>query len=592
MIKPGTENLGDTSFGADPVYLTDMGACRPANALSPETGRGRWRTLPYETDELSGVMLIGSTEAGAPDVTYPLEVSGWHAVSIGVFGGYQEPNQVLARLTGDETFTVLRLQRHETTPWYRQYAGEPIWEIFWKVADLTDRQIVIGQQTWRTASGEGPGSHQSIESMLAYIKLVPLSDSEVAAHQADLTRTENRRLFTHNDAGVHSHLPTTAEEIRRNLEEYRNTDFSRIYWEAGYGDQMNYFSEVGSVRGSVSGERREGPFSQYITDESWRILREKGIDPFRVALEYAHEIGMEFHAGLRVSGFNFPPPYDHNRGPSFFRNHPELRGTDRAGRPNPRLAYTYQETRQYVLSLVREFASKFPVDGIALLFNRRLPVVDYEPPLVEGFKSEYGEDPRQIDERDPRWLQYRSRVMTQFMRQVREAMDQVAEETGRTSPIGVSTIVTNSRDENLYYGLDMDTWVKEGLVDTLIPYSSNPNFNSNDPSWEDVSDAEYWIALTKGTSTELALNIMPRQMSAEEYRRRLAPLYEAGVEHLYFWDGAMGRAHNTGASHVMRRLGHKEEVAAWVEAGEPGLAAPQMWLRKLGDWDFAYVSPG
>ena len=592
MSKVGTENLGDTSLSADPVYLTDMGACRPANALSPETRRGRWRTLPYETDELSGVMLIGSTEAGAPDVTYPLEVAGFHAVSLGVFGGYQEPNQVLARLTGDETFTAVRLQRHETTPWYRQYAGEPIWEIFWKVADLTDRQIVIGQQTWRTAAGEGPGSHQSIESMLAYIKLVPLSDSEVAAYQADLTRTENRRLFTHNDAGVHSHLPTTAEEIRRNLEEYRDTDFSRIYWEAGYGDQMNYFSEVGSVRGSVSGERHDGPFSQYITDESWRVLREKGIDPFRVALEYAHEIGLEFHAGLRVSGFNFPPPYASNRGPSFFGNHPELRGTDRAGRPNPRLAYTYPETRRYVLALVREFASKFPVDGIALLFNRRLPVVDYEPPLVEGFKSEYGEDPRQIDERDPRWLQYRSRVMTQFMRQVRAAMEQVAEETGRSSPIGVSAIVTNSRDENLYYGLDMDTWVKEGLVDTLIPYSSNPNFNSNDPSWEDVRDAEYWIALTKGTSTEVALNIMPRQMSAEEYRRRLAPLYEAGVEHFYFWDGALGRAQNTGASHVMRRLGHKEEVAAWVEAGKPGLAAPQMWLRKLGDWDFAYVSPG
>jgi secreted protein with Ig-like and vWFA domain len=107
-----------------------------------------------------------------------------------------------------------------------------------------------------------------------------------------------------------------------------------------------------------------------------------------------------------------------------------------------------------------------------------------------------------------------------------------------------------------------------------------------------VRDAEYWISLTKGTATTLALNIMPRQMSAEEYRRRVAPLYEAGVEHLFFWDGAMGRSQHTGASHVMRRLGHKEEVADWVKGDQPSLAAPRMWLRNLGDWDFSYVSPG
>lgn len=234
----------------------------------------------------------------------------------------------------------------------------------------------------------------------------------------------------------------------------------------------------------------------------------------------------------------------------------------------------------------------FPVDGISLEFNRRLPIVEYEPPLVEGFKAEYGEDPFQLDERDPRWLKYRSGVMTRFMGDVRRAMDEVAERTGRANRIGVSAVVTNSRYENLYYGLDMDAWVKKGLVDTLIPYSSNPDFNSNEPSWTDVRDAEYWVSLTRGTPTALALNIMPREMSGEEYRRRLSPLYEAGVEHFFFWDGAMTRAQFTGTSHVMRRLGHGDEVAAWTKAGEPGLDAPQTRLRKVGDWDLSYVMPG
>jgi len=39
-------------------------------------------------------------------------------------------------------------------------------------------------------------------------------------------------------------------------------------------------------------------------------FQRKGIDHFRVALEYSHEIGLEFHASYRVAGFKFPPPED------------------------------------------------------------------------------------------------------------------------------------------------------------------------------------------------------------------------------------------------------------------------------------------
>ena len=588
----GAENLGDNGLAAEPTYLTDLDRCTPAGALSPDTRRGHWRTLPYETDEFSGVMLMAGTESAAPEVTYPLGRSGWHAVSFGVFGGYYEPDLVLVRFSGDDTFTPLRLQRHATTAWYRQYNGEPVWEMFWRVADLTDQDIVIGQDTWRVSPGEEPTSHRSAEAMLAYIKVVPLSDAEVSEYRANRARTDNRRLFTHNDAGTIGAGTSTPEKLRRAIDIYRDTDFSRIYFEAGSGDSLNYFSKIGisPPHGSLADLTRESERTSWL---SWRAFRDQDIDPFGVVLDHAHDIGLEFHGGYRVSGFHYPPPYDHAiQGPSFFKFHQELRGTGRNGQPSPRISYTFPETQRFVLSILREITTTFPVDGISLQFNRRLPVVEYEPSLVAGFKAEYGQDPFELDERDARWLQYRSGVMTRFMRDVRKAMDDVGEETGRANRLGVSAVVTNSRDENLYYGLDMDTWVKEGLVDTLIPYSSNPNFNSNDPSWEDVRDAEYWVLLTKGTSTKLALNIMPRQMRPEEYRGRVAPLYDAGVEHFFFWDGAMGRSQSTGASHVMRRLGHKEEVAAWVKAGGANLDAPQMWLRKLGDWDFSYVSPG
>jgi hypothetical protein len=587
----GTEKLGDRWLAAEPVYLSDLDKCQPQDSLSTEARRGHWRLLEYEADALSGVMLVAGTLTGAPEVRYPLRFSGWHAISIGVFGGYYPPGQLLVRLSSDYTFSMLTLPDHETTAWYRQYHGEHLWELYWKMADLTDRELVLGQVTWRTGPGNGPGDFSSTETMIAYIKVVPMSEQKVVAYQADLARQDIRRLFTHNDAGIHSQCPTTEEEIRRHVERYRDTDFSRIYWEAGMGDRLNYFGQTGKVAPHSS---PEGFTRQHdrITDQSWRILRQKGIDPFRVALDHAHEIGLEFHAGYRVSGFHFPPPYDHyDQGPSFYRDHPELRGRDRSGNPTPRIAYTYQETRRYVISLLVEIAD-YPVDGVCLQYNRRLPLVEYEPSLLEGFRAEYGEDPRQLDERDARWLKYRARVLTQFMREVREAMDAVAETQGRTQRIEVSAIVTNSEQENLSYGLDLRAWVDEGLVDTLIPYSSHPNFNSNDDAWIDLRDVEFFVSLTENTRCKLALNIMPRNMSAKAYRERAAQLYRAGIENLFFWDGGMERAQRTGASHVMRRLGHRDEIEAWSRAGEPSLEAPSMRLHKLGGWDYSYVSPG
>ena len=585
------KNIGDNWLSSDPIFLSDLGRCQPSSNLSTVTRRGFWRTIPYQADELDGIMLVAGTETAAPDVTYPLQLLGWHAISFGVFGGYHEPNQLLVRLSSSDTFTPLRVKRHESTPWHRQYYGEPMWEVFWKMADLTGEEMVLGQEHWQVITADGDGPEVSDEVMVAYIKVVPMSDSEVETYQNDIRRGDTKRLFTHNDAGIHSHSPTTAEEIRRHLEVYRDTDFSRIYWEASYGDKANYFSDIASVRPSVGWEHYDRPGIGE-EERSWRILRDKNIDPFEVALDHAHEIGLEFHAGFRVAAFNFPPPYDHfNRGKSFFNNPPELRGTSRSGTHSPRLAYTYSETRRFVVSILREIAS-YPVDGIALLYNRRLPLVDYEPPLVEGFMAQFGEDPRNLDEREPRWIAYRSGILTQFMREVRQAMDEMSQRAARSERIGVSAIVTNNRNENLYYGIDVEAWVNEGLVDTIIPYSSNPNFNSNEPSWEDVRDAEFWINLTRDTSTELALNIMPRQMTSEDYLNRLEPLYQAGVDHFYFWDGAMERAQSTGTSNVMRRLGHKDDVIEWVAAARPRLAEPTKWLRKLGDWDFSYVSPG
>ena len=498
MSDSGTGHHADRGFEAAPIYLGDLDKCRPAGALSSGPGPARWTALSYESDLVSGVMLLAGPETGAQEITYPLPVSGWHAVSIGALGGHSESDctSVEVRLSGEKTFSRLTapLQhgREEGRLRPAERGEAQLREVFWKVADLTGQALVLRQMFWQVAAGDGPGSVMGHTARVAYIKLVPLSNSEVSVYQADLKRTDRRRLFAHNDAhGIHyGYRPTTAEEIRRNIEPYRDTDFSRLYWEAGGGDHVNYFSKIGRLP-TYDGIDDFGRQGDRLLAESWRSFRDQGVDPFQVALDYTHEIGMEFHPGYRVAGFHFPAPGDlASNGSSFYERHPELRGTGRKGNRTPRLAFTYSETRRFVVSLLREVAAH-PVDGIALLYNRRPPLVEYEPPLVEGFKREYGDDPFQLDEMDTRWLLYRAGVLTQFMREVREAMDTAAREQGRARRIKVSAIVMSTEQENLYRGMDLGAWVKEGLVDTLIPDTSEPDYDSRPESWTDPRDLDF-----------------------------------------------------------------------------------------------------
>ncbi len=577
-----------------PQYRTDLHRCQPQDAISDQPRRRRWRALPYESGGLSGTMLLAGPETVAPVISYPLGLHGWHAISVGVMPIDKESRELELelKLTGDQAPTLLTLPSGEGRPGGARHG---LVELFWKIAELDGQNLEIGQIAARVAEGDGPGSFACEPVRLAYLKLVPLTEVEAAAVQVDRARTDTRRLFAHQDAHGPHYLwrLTRPDQIRRELEPYRDTDFARMYWEAGEGDFTYYFSEIGRATTfdtSDDFQRRGDRFHA----ESWRVFRDRGVDPFEVALEHAHAVGLEFHACYRVAGFHYPPPsHIHDVADTFYRTHPQWRGVDRAGTVTPRMAYTYPAVRQYVISLLREMAER-PVDGVCLLYNRRPPLVEYESPLVEGFMSDHGVDPRQLDPHDPQWLAYRARALTRFHRELRTAMDELARERRRARRIQISAVVLSDHAENLYHGLDLQAWVREGLVDTLIPYSSAPNLDSNVAAWTDPRAAKYFVDLVKDTPVVLAPNVMPRHLTPEGFRRRAAGLFGAGVDHLFFWDcaGGAGRANYRDMWSALRRLGHRDEIAAWQAAGEPGLSLTPGAIDRLADWDFSYATPG
>ena len=496
-----------------------------------------------------------------------------------------------ARLKSDRTFSLFTdhpplAPRDSYEDGATLYSSAAVNELYWKCADLSDEAVIL-RQIRVLSDPEHPESPANTRyaAWIAYIKAVPLSDGEVREMKADQSRRDTRRLIaTHDVSTVPGRLMWfDAGAIRREIEPYRDSDFFRIDWEGGKGDITHYPSKIGRT---VAFDWQKIQYARHerMTAVSFKTLARKGIDPFRVALDAAHDAGLEFHASYRPAGFLYPPPRDERNTAGTYWRHPEWRGTDREGRPTPRISYAYPEARRWVVSLLREMAG-YPIDGVTLLYNRRPPLVEYEAPVVDGFREKFGKDPRRLEPGDPRWLRHRAEVLTNFMREVRAAMDEAGRRAGRR--IQVSAVVMGTEKKNLEYAMDLRAWVAAGAIDWLIPYTSGDDLLSTRVSFADPGDAAWLVDLTRGTSCRVAANLMPREMAPDDYRRKAARLARAGVSHFYFWD-TFDRCDFSASWSALRRLGHREELDAWMAAGEPRLEAERQTLLRLGEWNMGY----
>ncbi len=268
----------------------------------------------------------------------------------------------------------------------------------------------------------------------------------------------------------------------------------------------------------------------------------------------------------------YPP--NHGFESKFYYQHPQWRCVSRSGRPVTRMSYAFAGVRNFLLALFREVAER-GADGINLGFVRGLPCLLYEQPMIDGFQQLHNQDPRDLPENDPLWLRFKAGVMTEFMRALRNELNQVGAEQGRT--IQLSAYVLNNEALNLEHALDPAAWAREGLVDFIIPY---PLHNVMD------MDIAAFVKMTRGTQCKVYPEVMPRRQSPGDYREKALSFYAEGVDGLAFWDASS--AYRVGFKDewsMVRRLGHKEELAGWG-AGRMAFvssrAAVQHWRPRHG----------
>ncbi len=121
--------------------------------------------------------------------------------------------------------------------------------------------------------------------------------------------------------------------------------------------------------------------------------------------------------------------------------------------------YAKQDVRDHRYEHITKIAGQYDFDGFELDYFRH--------PLF--FKL--GEEEENLD------------TMTGFIRRVRQGLNQIGKERGR--PYLLAVRVPPSPGQALRTGLDVETWLAEGLIDMLIP---NPGYQPYTTNYKDFID--------------------------------------------------------------------------------------------------------
>ncbi len=549
------------------VLKTNLDQVQPAAALVRDQRRKqKWKVVPYTTASFAGQSLSAYAETDAPVVSLPLDTTGWHAVYVGVGtvsnGIAETANVVRVKLSGDEVFR--RMSNHQRTN-HTNARRDSIEELFLAVDDLTGQALEIAQAPLLPAA-------------IMYVKLVPLTDAEVSRWRTDARDPAVRPLIATFDghSWIWPNRPRTAAHLKETFEGFQQSDFTKWWFQVLGADLVCYPTTVGTVPGWDTEDFARWPYREYV--ESLQALFAAGVHPLQVARDAAREQGVEFHIMIRPAAWQGSAGLEETFNSRFYREHPQWRCVDRDGTPTYYMSYAAPQVREHVLDVLREALDVDP-DGVGFLFHRGLPLMLWEDAFCQQFRAAYDDDARTVPEDDPRLYALRAKIMTQFLREVRELLDEQQRRAGRAKPYTVSVAAFSEQRDNEKYGLALEQWIDQKLVNDVAVgwFAHHTSFSQPGSSRPDM---EYYRRITEGKDVGLYPFVIswkpgtPRGMC-----QTVSEYYDQGATGIAVWDPAVeaGLANSTrwtdgtpaGVFETIRWLGHEHLVRQWAQAGIP-----------------------
>lgn len=287
--------------------------------------------------------------------------------------------------------------------------------------------------------------------------------------------------LTHPDWMMKPGIAWGPAGVRHMLDMCKAAGWYRIHWRVFDGGRALYHSKLADPQGKWEEDNYLRHHGLLDALEKVNSLDYSGFDSLAEAVSYGHEIGLEIYAWASIN------EDDHGWGirSRFVKEHPECRWRKRDGTVyHSQLSFAFPEVMEYKLGLVKELVEGYQIDGLFFDWIRTGDVRDnpqndaegvadrgYEKPLIEGFKAEYDIDPLTLPNADDRWVRFRARPHTEFMRTARKLAQ------GKKLP--VSALVHHPwayrGDKDKIDGnlrgmlLDVAAWAEEGLIEEVVP---------------------------------------------------------------------------------------------------------------------------
>ncbi|WMJ82367.1 hypothetical protein RBU49_08995 [Clostridium sp. MB40-C1] len=301
------------------------------------------------------------------------------------------------------------------------------------------------------------------KARIEYIKLVGLTSQEINEYTKQDEGDNGKRILYDFDgysdffSGIYPDEETLKERTVRRLAQ---KGVGEINWCLGTTCMLNYNSKYAGKAfdydHKYDNQLRDG--DKLAIQQLSNILK-SGKSPIEIIAEEGKKLGVKVNASLRMNAFYPPEKYGflngtvYNKYVSYLQPHQEL------------MNYKYPQFRTYVKNILKEVASFENVSGVTLDFCRYPTVMSKEVKQEDKIK-----------------------IMNQFMKEVRNEI-----------PTNKTITVRIPYKDTLSYGFDIETWVRNGYIDRLVP--SNITI-------EDFFDITPYVNMVKGTKVKLYIGIV------------------------------------------------------------------------------------
>ena len=234
--------------------------------------------------------------------------------------------------------------------------------------------------------------------------------------------------------------------------------------------------------------------------DSFMKYVEMGTDPLEIVTQQARKRKLPLFVNYRINrGFQVQGSGYEHLNTSWGREHPAyfLKSIHMA---EMRMNFALPEVRDYHLEIYKEILEKYDVAGLQLEYMRGIPFFDPE----QGDKFTH---------------------MNTFLTDLKSLMERMGREQNKSYKLGIAfftpisgkyqrpTLVTDPVEA----GLDVDSWVKDKLVDVLLPatwtaYEAVPN-----------KDVDIYREMVAGTPVELYAYVATDKGFRRKHNREIDP---------------------------------------------------------------------